>query len=266
MSEVGETIAESVAVEEVSQLLCAGDGQTLLLDCRPFMAFNENHIVNAVNVYLPPILKRRSNGFVSLENIVQCESRRKMLQDKQFVRVIAYDNDTTALATSAKDSNLYPVLKSLRQQIDIDDVLYICGGFQQFQESFPDLCIGQNGKAEVTSLTPPPKRTTCKSGPVEIVPWLYLGDSHHSCQQAALKEMGVTCLLNVSTTCKNMFEAEFDYMNIPVNDTDTANLACWFMDAIQFIDNARDSDGKVLVHCQAGVSRSATVCIAYMML
>ena len=34
---------------------------------------------------------------------------------------------------------------------------------------------------------------------------------------------------------------------------------------ISFTDNARDNAGKVLVHCHAGVSRSATVCIAYLM-
>ncbi|WAR21072.1 DUS4-like protein [Mya arenaria] len=107
--------------------------------------------------------------------------------------------------------------------------------------------------------------TNYNGGPVEIIPGLYLGDSTHSCQAAVLRELGVTCLLNVSTTCKNMFEGEFDYMNIPVNDNDQANLADWFLEAINFIDNARDNDGKVLVHCQAGVSRSATVCIAYIM-
>ena len=34
---------------------------------------------------------------------------------------------------------------------------------------------------------------------------------------------------------------------------------------IFFPDNVLDNGGKVLVHCHAGVSRSATVCIAYLM-
>lgn len=34
---------------------------------------------------------------------------------------------------------------------------------------------------------------------------------------------------------------------------------------ISFADTVRENHGKVLVHCQAGVSRSATICLAYLM-
>ncbi|XP_045188674.1 dual specificity protein phosphatase 1-like [Mercenaria mercenaria] len=265
MSGVEENLANGISVENVADCLQSNTTGTLLLDCRPFIAFNDNHVLDALNVYCPPILKRRSNGFVSLENIVTCERKRKLLQEGQYKSVIVYDADTTDLAHSAKDSNLYPVLKSLRQQVDIEQVNFIIGGFNAFKASNPQLCVGQNGNPPAVTLAPPPKYTSCKGGPVEILPGLYLGDSLHSAQQDTLRELGITCLLNVSTTCKNMFEQDFDYMNIPVNDNDSANISSWFNEAIHFIDNARDNEGKVLVHCHAGVSRSATVCIAYIM-
>lgn len=34
---------------------------------------------------------------------------------------------------------------------------------------------------------------------------------------------------------------------------------------LSFADQVKSQNGKVLVHCQAGVSRSATICIAYLM-
>ena len=37
-----------------------------------------------------------------------------------------------------------------------------------------------------------------------------------------------------------------------------------FEQACQFIDDARQSNGRVLVHCACGVSRSSTLCCAYL--
>lgn len=99
----------------------------LLLDCRPFMAYNDNHIAGSSNVHCPPILKRRSGGFVALENIVPCPEKRQMLKEEQFRTIIVYDNDTSNLTLSSKDSNLYSVLKSLRQQVDHCEAVYIQG-------------------------------------------------------------------------------------------------------------------------------------------
>ena len=41
--------------------------------------------------------------------------------------------------------------------------------------------------------------------------------------------------MNVSTKCKNHFEENFNYMNIPVDDNDSADLAAWFPQTISFI-------------------------------
>lgn len=43
------------------------------------------------------------------------------------------------------------------------------------------------------------------------------------------------------------------------------NLMTTFGSAIEFIIQARKMGGTVLVHCYAGISRSATIVIAYLM-
>jgi protein-tyrosine phosphatase len=42
------------------------------------------------------------------------------------------------------------------------------------------------------------------------------------------------------------------------------NIESVFYDAIFFIEEARKKGGKVYVHCVQGISRSATICLAYL--
>ncbi|XP_062606791.1 dual specificity protein phosphatase 4-like [Saccostrea cucullata] len=237
--------------------------EILILDSRPFISYNEGHIVTATNVHCPPILKRRSGGFVALENIVPCRTKREKLENGEFKRIIVYDEDTVDLELSARDSNLYSVLKSLRQQIEVGELYYIKGGYKDFSSTYPELCDCQSKLTNTLNVEP--DNVHRQEAPVEILPFLYLGNFQDASNLELLHRLGITSLMNVSTKCKNLFEQDFNYMNIPVDDNPNADLAAWFPQSNAFIDTVRESHGKVLVHCQAGVSRSATICLAYLM-
>ncbi len=55
-------------------------------------------------------------------------------------------------------------------------------------------------------------------------------------------------------------EAPKSHLTIPVNDVESAVLIKHFPAGIAFIKQGLEEGGRVLVHCAAGVSRSATVC------
>lgn len=50
-----------------------------------------------------------------------------------------------------------------------------------------------------------------------------------------------------------------------VNDMPDENIIRCFKDCFRFIDQSFQSGGRVLVHCHAGISRSSTIVIAYLM-
>lgn len=54
------------------------------------------------------------------------------------------------------------------------------------------------------------------------------------------------------------------YKSYHLKDHVRENIESVFYDAINFIEEAKRDQGKVYVHCVQGVSRSATVCLAYL--
>lgn len=74
-----------------------------------------------------------------------------------------------------------------------------------------------------------------QGGPVEILPFLYLGSALHASKKEVLDSIGISALLNVSADCPNHFEGTYQYKCIPVEDNHKEDISCWFLEAIEFI-------------------------------
>lgn len=265
---VMETVC-GVEVSEVSDVLSSSSvNRCLVIDCRSFLAFNQSRIVQAINIHCPPILKRRSGGFIALENIVPCETKRTQLLEGIYNTVLVYDECTQDLMKAPSDSNILSVITSVLKQVEKLTVRFIIGGFQAVREECPVLCINMRLSHPVRdklSHRDTRAKQSRMNEPSEILPHVYLGDVSHSGQRALLEELGITALLNVSSSCHNPFQASYTYKNVMVSDNMDADLISLFPELIDFIESVHSQQGRVLVHCRAGVSRSATVCIAYIM-
>ena len=72
-------------------------------------------------------------------------------------------------------------------------------------------------------------------------------------------------ILNVTREIDNFFPGMFNYLNIRVYDDEKTDLLKHWDDTFKYISRARAEGSKVLVHCKMGISRSASVVIAYAM-
>lgn len=74
-----------------------------------------------------------------------------------------------------------------------------------------------------------------QDGPVELLPFLYLGSAIHSSRKETLAASGITAVLNVSSTCPNFYEGELEYLRLTVEDSLAADIRACFSTAIAFI-------------------------------
>ncbi|KAI9271728.1 protein-tyrosine phosphatase-like protein [Phascolomyces articulosus] len=97
----------------------------------------------------------------------------------------------------------------------------------------------------------------------EIVPRLFVGNQIAGSIQDLLKEHGITHILALG-----IFEPIHDHIifkNIRIMDVPEENLIQHLDDTFDFIHDAYENGGSILVHCEAGMSRSTAVVAAYLM-
>jgi protein-tyrosine phosphatase len=76
--------------------------------------------------------------------------------------------------------------------------------------------------------------------------------------------MGVFQVLNATLQIPNHFPQDFLYMNVSIEDSNSADIGAHLDPSVDFIHAAVKSKGRVFVHCVAGVSRSSTLVVAYL--
>jgi protein-tyrosine phosphatase len=96
----------------------------------------------------------------------------------------------------------------------------------------------------------------------EILPDLFLGDRGDARDRERLQKHGITHIANCSKELPCHFEEEFVYLWLKMEDPDPA-FAAMIPEFCAFIDAGR-LQGKVMVHCMGGVSRSPAVILAYL--
>jgi len=94
---------------------------------------------------------------------------------------------------------------------------------------------------------------------------LYLGNLKAASDLSNLKKNGITHILQVASGIQPFFPNDLKYKVINVLDNSNQSLLRHFPAAIAFIKDGVLRGGGVLVHCYAGVSRSSTCVIAYLM-
>ena len=107
---------------------------------------------------------------------------------------------------------------------------------------------------------------SCVVWPVNEVGGLYLGNLEAAMNTEELKKRRITSVLTVAAGSMLTYKKEdvANHMIIEAMDTISYNLSEHFEAAIEFIEKNLEK-GNVYVHCFAGVSRSSTIVIAYLM-
>jgi len=99
----------------------------------------------------------------------------------------------------------------------------------------------------------------------EIIPGFWIGSMDATIDFAELKKRHITHIIALVKDRIVSFPKEIKYIEFDVYDKSFYFLLHLFPQCFEFIDEALKNKSSVLVHCSAGVSRSATLAIAYLM-
>jgi protein-tyrosine phosphatase len=93
---------------------------------------------------------------------------------------------------------------------------------------------------------------------------IYLGNAFNAADYYYLKQFGITGIVNASNEISNYFEDEFKYFKVDIFDINNSSIYKFFDPFIEFVHNTIKNDGKIMIHCFMGSSRSAILVVLYL--
>jgi len=251
----------------------------LLLDCRPFIAYNVSHIKGAINVNCCDRFnrKRLQQGKASLADLATTKEGKETLKKRNWKEIIVYDDCSEDLSCLPDSHTLFLVIKSLVD--DLRKPIMLTGGIRCFQTTQSSLCEdhlmrspSEAHQSNAPGLPQPPSPSDIPATKdienhpaTKVADFLFLGNINDAANAETLTALGIDHVLNVTAvTPSYKMSNKITYKQLLAADNGSQNIKQYFDEAFLFIDAAKKSGGSVLIHCQAGVSRSPTIAIAYL--
>ncbi|KAI6184229.1 Protein-tyrosine-phosphatase [Aphelenchoides bicaudatus] len=312
-------------------IVCNKTDHFLVVDCRSFLDYSVSHIKTSINCFYSKLIRRRilnsktCNVESSVYNHLSHSVGNQFLRGFDQITLILYGNgcesekrnsryssspsacslsNRFALQRSASDETstksepntfLDELVERLQDAKTFTNVFLLKGGFNEFRQSFPELCesnatlntpqtpcsnsqpttfndIRCEPKAKMSCSVSQPMLNNRVSGddnvdaPItQVLDFFFLGSQQDAQNPTILKKFGITRVINLSDAPKSDLIEPDNFLRIPIRDSHDAKILPHFDEAFEFIEEARRTNQKILVHCLAGISRSPTLCIAYIM-
>ncbi|XP_053308007.1 dual specificity protein phosphatase 8-like [Spea bombifrons] len=246
---------QAMQAQKLAGILREDSEGVLVIDCRSFSEYNNLHVVGSVNLCGSKLARKRL-----LKELLVLPRHPKI--DPSFEKqVVVYDQGNHEILAGHFVSLVVGKLEKKYTSVSLLE-----GGFAEFSSQFPNLCEGRTTTNILHTSISQPCLSTSTVSVTRILPHLYLGSQNDVMNQEVISQNGITHVLNVSYSCpKPLFIPDNHFLRIPINDSYCEKILPWLSAAVEFIEKVELVNGKVLVHCLAGISRSAAVAIAYIM-
>lgn len=97
----------------------------------------------------------------------------------------------------------------------------------------------------------------------QVCPSVWVGPWFIANNKEILLKYKINHIVNASGL-ENSFPNDFTYLKIDIEDDPEEDISRYFTKTSRFIQNAVLKGGTVLIHCIAGLSRSPTLAVAYL--
>merc|ERR1712012_1461819 len=234
--------------------------KTLIIDCRPFIAYNVNHIANAINVNCCDRFnrKRLQQGKAALADLATTKEGKEMLKKRTWKEVFVYDECSESLENLPASHTLFLVMNALVE--DHREPVMLLGGLRDFQVSHRTLCedhlMHNNNRPHASASTPSPSSKflpdlpspsdLCDTKDIEnhpatqVLPHLNLGNMRDASNISVLTRLNIRYILNVTAKAATYsIPSGFQYKHLEAADNGFQNLRQFFEEAFEFIEAAK---------------------------
>lgn len=178
----------------------------------------------------------------SKNNLKQVETETYHLNGKRFIRKAGEtnENETDIIKIYPDEEGFIENRNSIPNSADSSAYWSRCNGY--VVDIVPDYTVDQ------------------------IIDRLFISGEDPAGDKMILDQHKITHILNLTTNVRNKFESDIIYKQIKINDLPSVKIDCHFAEAFNFLDNVlKLENNSVLVHCHAGVSRSSSFIIGYLL-